>query len=44
MINIKEKETCCGCMACVQKCPRVCVEMVEDNEGFFYLRLIWIFV
>ena len=39
MINIKEKETCCGCMACVQKCPRACIEMVEDNEGFFYPRV-----
>lgn len=38
MIEIKEKEYCCGCGACAQKCPVHCIEMVEDKEGFLYPR------
>lgn len=36
MITITEKQSCCGCMACVQKCPKQCIHMKEDNEGFLY--------
>lgn len=36
MIHIESKEDCCGCGACVQKCPRHCISMVEDKEGFLY--------
>ena len=36
MITIKEKKDCCGCNACVQKCPRKCIEMKADEEGFLY--------
>lgn len=36
MINIKEKEECCGCSACVQKCPKQCISLHEDTEGFWY--------
>ena len=36
MIQIIEKEKCCGCNACVQKCPKSCIAMQEDKEGFFY--------
>lgn len=36
MIEIKEKKKCCGCSACVQKCPKQCISLKEDNEGFFY--------
>lgn len=35
-INIINKEQCCGCSACVQKCPKQCIKLVEDNEGFLY--------
>lgn len=35
MINIEKKE-CCGCSACAAVCPQMCIEMQEDNEGFFY--------
>ena len=33
------KENCCGCGACVQICPRHCIEMVRDTEGFLYPKL-----
>ena len=36
MIEIKEKKDCCGCSACVQRCPKSCISLKEDNEGFLY--------
>lgn len=36
MINIDEKQNCCGCGACAQKCPKKCIIMQEDEEGFLY--------
>lgn len=39
MIAINEKEKCCGCSACVQICPKQCIEMCEDAEGFKYPKI-----
>lgn len=36
MINITDKSKCVGCNACVQKCPKQCIAMHEDEEGFLY--------
>ena len=36
MIEIKEKKNCCGCSACMQRCPKQCISLKEDNEGFLY--------
>ena len=36
MIEIRDKKDCCGCSACVQKCPRQCISIIEDREGFLY--------
>jgi len=36
MIEIKEKYNCCGCGACIQKCPKQCISLKEDHEGFLY--------
>ena len=36
MIKVEDKKKCCGCEACVQKCPTQCISMCEDNEGFQY--------
>lgn len=36
MISIYNKEECCGCNACVQACPKQCIIMEADNEGFLY--------
>lgn len=30
------KEECCGCSACFSICPNGAINMVEDEEGFFY--------
>lgn len=36
MIEISDKEFCCGCNACVQICPKKCIYIYEDSEGFLY--------
>lgn len=36
MISIDDNKNCCGCSACVQKCPKHCISMVDDGEGFLY--------
>ena len=36
MIHIVDKSACCGCNACVQRCPKHCITMREDEEGFLY--------
>lgn len=36
MIDIKNKQDCCGCSACAQRCPKQCISMQMDNEGFLY--------
>ncbi len=36
MIQIKYKKDCCGCNACVQRCPKQCITMQADGEGFLY--------
>lgn len=39
MIHITDKSLCCGCNACVQACPKQCIQMHEDDEGFLYPRV-----
>lgn len=36
MISIKNKINCCGCSACASICPKHCIVMQADNEGFLY--------
>lgn len=36
MIQITDKSLCCGCAACVQRCPKQCITLHEDHEGFLY--------
>ena len=36
MIQIVNKEDCVGCGACVQRCPKECIVLREDAEGFLY--------
>lgn len=32
----EEKAKCCGCNACATACPKNCIVMTEDEEGFKY--------
>lgn len=36
MIQIAQKKDCCGCEACVQACPKKCISLSYDHEGFGY--------
>jgi len=36
MVNILNKTDCCGCSACAQICPKKCITMKADDEGFLY--------
>lgn len=36
MIEIIDKNKCCGCTACASVCPKNCIKMAPDQEGFLY--------
>lgn len=36
MIQFQHKKDCCGCGACAQVCPKHCITLTEDAEGFLY--------
>ena len=36
MIEIKGKSKCSGCHACMAACPKNCISMRSDDEGFLY--------
>ena len=37
MSNISRiKEKCVGCKSCEQSCPKHCISMIENQEGFWY--------
>ncbi|MFR9503528.1 MAG: Coenzyme F420 hydrogenase/dehydrogenase, beta subunit C-terminal domain [Rikenellaceae bacterium] len=36
MIEIVNKRECCGCGACEQICPKRCISLIDDSEGFAY--------
>ena len=39
MIDIKNKVDCCGCAGCANVCPKQCIEMKADGEGFLYPKV-----
>ena len=39
MIRLKRKEDCCGCLSCVQACPKNCIEVITDEQGFQYPKV-----
>ena len=39
MIDIKQREKCCGCQACYNSCPRGAITMIEDEYGFRYPKI-----
>ena len=36
MIKVEEKSRCSGCHACANVCPKNCIQMISDEEGFWY--------
>lgn len=39
MIRINDKKKCMGCSACSQICPKDCIAMEMDAEGFVYPKV-----
>ena len=39
MVRLLDKKDCCGCSACASACPKQCISMVADNEGFLYPQI-----
>ena len=39
MINLSRKEDCCGCGACEQICAKKAIQLIPDNEGFWYPKV-----
>ncbi len=39
MIEIVDKKDCCDCEACMQICPKRCISMESDAEGFLYPKV-----
>ena len=39
MQEIIKKELCSGCHACFNICPKQCIEMISDDDGFWYPRI-----
>lgn len=39
MLNIQRNEDCCGCNACKVACPKQCITMKVDTEGFWYPQI-----
>lgn len=39
MINVSEKSKCSGCYACAEICPKKCIDMISDAEGFWYPKV-----
>ncbi len=39
MIDVKDKFRCSGCQACASICPKQCIRMVADEEGFLYPQI-----
>ena len=38
-LTVESVGLCCGCSACVQRCPKQCITMNEDSEGFLYPKV-----
>lgn len=39
MLTFTDKSHCCGCTACASICPKQCIQMIEDKEGFLYPQI-----
>ena len=39
MLKLTSKQNCCGCTACASICPKGCIAMKADKEGFCYPQI-----
>lgn len=40
MIEVEQKSKCCCCYGCYNICPKNAIEMVQDEKGFYYPKVI----
>lgn len=40
MPQLAKKKDCIGCTACAAACPKKCIEMYKDRDGFAYPRVV----
>ena len=40
MLNLASQNSCVGCTACVNACPKHCIEIKKDADGFGYPKVI----
>ena len=38
-VSILDKSQCCGCSACVNICPKSCIDFIPDQLGFMYPKV-----
>lgn len=36
LVKLNKKKDCCGCGACMNVCPKHCIKMKADHEGYLY--------
>lgn len=36
----RDKSECCGCAVCYSICPRLAIEMISDDQGFMYPKIM----
>ena len=39
MLKLTSNQNCCGCTACASICPKGCIAMTPDSEGFCYPQI-----
>ena len=38
-VSIVDNKSCYACNSCVLSCPKKCISLIEDKEGFYYPRI-----
>lgn len=38
-VSVLDKRHCCGCSACVNICPKSCIDFTQDQLGFMYPKV-----
>ena len=36
IIDVIDKKKCTGCSACINNCPKQCIKLLRNNDGFLY--------
>ncbi len=40
MIKLADRDACTGCSACAAACPQQCIELLPDQDGFWYPSVV----